>query len=154
MPRLRQRLPVMGVHHYFADTLAKTREERVLNRLKKVGLEDGQYQTIDLAAITQAAHLSNEDQAVNDIHDILKAYYKVALKRYMDNVVLQVVERIYLGSNGPVRAISPEYVGTLSDTELADIAAESYATSSTRAEIGYKLQRLDKALNLAETLPI
>ena len=43
----------------------------------------------DLAAITRAAHLSNEDHAVNDIHDILKAYYKVALKRYMDNVVLQ-----------------------------------------------------------------
>ncbi|KFY50419.1 hypothetical protein V495_00273 [Pseudogymnoascus sp. VKM F-4514 (FW-929)] len=171
------------INHYFADTLANTREERV------VGLEDGQYQTIDLAAITRAAHLSNEDQAVNDIHDILKAYYKVALKRYMDNVVLQVefssdyqavndihdilkayyrvalkrymdnvvlqvIERIYLGSNGPVRAISPEYVGTLSDAELADIAAESYATSSTRTEIGYKLERLDKALNLAETLPI
>ncbi|OBT73171.1 hypothetical protein VF21_07938 [Pseudogymnoascus sp. 05NY08] len=134
--------------------MADERSERVLNRLKEVGLEDGQYQTIDLAAITRAAHLSNEDQAVNDIHDILKAYYKVALKRYIDNVVLQVIERIYLGSNGLVRAISPEYVGTLSDTELADIAAESYATSSTRTEIGYKLQRLDKALNLAETLPI
>ena len=142
------------INHYFADTLVKTREERVLNRLKGVGLEDGEYQTIDLAAITRAAHLSNEGQAVNDIHDILKAYYKVALKRYMDNVVLQVVERIYLGSNGPVRAIGPEYVGTLSDTELADIAAESYTTSSTRTEIGYKLQRLDKALNLAETLAI
>lgn len=142
------------INHYFADTLAKTREELVLNRLKEVGLEDGQYQTIDLAAITRAAHLSNEDQAVNDIHDILKAYCKVALKRLMDNMVLQVIERIYLGSNGPVRAISPEYVGTLSDTELADIAAESYATSSTRTEIGYKLQRLDKALNLAETVPI
>ncbi|KAL5345014.1 hypothetical protein ACLOAV_009967 [Pseudogymnoascus australis] len=142
------------INHYFADTLAKTREERFLSRLKEVGLEDGQYQTIDLAAITRAAHLSNEDQAVNDIHDILKAYYKVALKRYMDNVVLQVIERIYLGSNGPVRAISPEYVKTLSDTELAGIAAESYATSSTRTEIGYKLQRLDKALNLAESLPI
>ncbi|KFY29107.1 hypothetical protein V491_00184 [Pseudogymnoascus sp. VKM F-3775] len=142
------------INHYFADTLVKAREERVLSRLKKLGLEDGERQTIDLASITRAAHLSNEDQAVNDIHDILKAYYKVALKRYMDNVVLQVVERIYLGSNGPVRAIGPEYVGTLSDTDLADIAAESYATSSTRTEIGHKLERLDKALILAETLPI
>jgi hypothetical protein len=67
-----------------------------LKRLKAVGLEDGEYQTINLTAITRAAHLSNEDQAVNDIHDILKAYYKVALKRFMDNVVLQIVERIYL----------------------------------------------------------
>ncbi|EGE85984.2 hypothetical protein BDDG_08929 [Blastomyces dermatitidis ATCC 18188] len=29
--------------------------------------------------------------AVNDIHDILKAYYKVAVKRFVDNVVLQKV---------------------------------------------------------------
>jgi hypothetical protein len=86
--------------------------------------------------------------------DILKAYYKIALKRFMDNVILQVVERIYLGSDGPVKAISPEYVGTLSDSELSDIAAESYATSSTRTEIGYKLERLEKALSLAETHPI
>ncbi|KFY69250.1 hypothetical protein V496_00384 [Pseudogymnoascus sp. VKM F-4515 (FW-2607)] len=55
-------------------------------------------------------------------------------------------------SDGPVRAISVEYARTLSDVELADIAAESYA--GTKTEIGYKLQRLDNALNLAKTVPI
>lgn len=142
------------INHYFAETLAKTREDRVLRRLKESGLRDGEDQTIDLAAITRAAHLSNEDQAVNDIHDILKAYYKVAVKRFMDNLVLQVVERHYLGDQGPVKAISPEYVGTLSDTELRDIAAESYATSSARVNIDQKLARLEKALKLAESQPI
>ena len=53
-----------------------------------------------------------------------------------------------------MRAISPEYVGSLSDAELADIAAENYATSSTRTETGYKLERMDEALNLAEALSI
>lgn len=67
----------------------------------------------------------------------------------MNNVVLQVIEKTYPGSNGPVTAISPEYVGTLSDTEYAGIAAESYAASSTKTEVGYMFQRLDKALNLA-----
>lgn len=141
------------INHYFADTLAKTREDRVLERLKDVGLEDGTVQQINLTAIAHAAHLSNEDQAVYDIHDILKAYYKVALKRFMDNVIQQVVERIHLGSEGSVKAITPEYAGSLSDSELLDIAAESYATSSTRTDIGYKLERLEKALNLAEAQP-
>jgi hypothetical protein len=50
-------------------------------------------------------YLSNEDQAVYNIHDILKAYYKVALKRFIDTLVLQVVERHYLGNKGPVRYI-------------------------------------------------
>ncbi len=44
---------------------------------------------------------------------------------------MHVIEKNFLGYNGPVRAISPQYIGTLSDTELADIAAESYAACST-----------------------
>jgi hypothetical protein len=76
------------------------------------------------------------------------------MKRFMDNVLLRVVERHYLGDKGPVKAISPEYVGTLSDTDLSDIAAESYATSSTRVNIEQKLARLEKALTLVETQPV
>jgi hypothetical protein len=142
------------INHYFADTLSKTREERVLVRLEELGLEDSAEQQVNLKAIAGAAHLSNEDQAVNDIHDILKAYYQVAIKRFMDNVILQVVERIYLGDNGPVKAISPEYIGTLSETDLSDIAAESYATSSARTDICYRLKRLEKALTLAQNQAI
>jgi len=40
-------------------------------------------QVIDIAATTRAAHLSNEDQAVNDFHDILRAGYKVVMKRFI-----------------------------------------------------------------------
>lgn len=56
----------------------------------------------------ERVHLSNEDQAVRDIHDILKAYYKVAVKRFTDNVVLQVTERHLLGLEGTVRSLSSE----------------------------------------------
>jgi hypothetical protein len=142
------------INHYFSDTLSKTREDRVPVRLKKLGLEDGTLLQVNLKAIAGAAHLSNEDQAVNDIHDILKAYYQVAMKRFMDNVIVQVVERIYLGDDGRVKAISPEYVGSLSETDLSDIAAESYATSSARTDICYRLERLEKALSLAQNQAI
>jgi len=64
------------------------------------------------------------------------------------------VERIYLGCDGPLEAISPEYVGVLPDGDLSDIAAESYATSSTRTEICYELERSERALDLAESQPI
>jgi hypothetical protein len=120
----------------------------------ELGLEDGAHLQVNLKAIVGAAHLSNEDQAVNDIHDILKAYYQVAMKRFMDNVILQVMEIIYLGDDGPVKAISPEYVGTLSETDLSNIAAESYATSSVRTDICYRIERLDKALSLAQNQAI
>lgn len=68
------------VNHYFADTLSKTREERVLERLQALGLQGDAVQQVNLKAIAAAAHLSNEDQAVNDIHYILKACYQVAIK--------------------------------------------------------------------------
>jgi hypothetical protein len=38
--------------------------------------------------------LGNEEQAANDIHDILEAYYKVATKRFTDNVVLQSLKGV------------------------------------------------------------
>jgi hypothetical protein len=62
------------VNHYFADNLTANREERVLHRMKALGIKDGQY--LDMAQVMKGVHISNEDQAVNDIHDMLKAYYK------------------------------------------------------------------------------
>ncbi|KAL2845913.1 hypothetical protein BJY01DRAFT_247427 [Aspergillus pseudoustus] len=95
-------------------------------------------------------HLSNEQQTVNDIHDILKAYYKIALKRFTDNVVLQVVERHILGPNGPVRAFSPDMVNDLDEAELMEIAGESFSTVSTRNDLVAQRERYEKALGFAK----
>lgn len=137
------------VNHYFADTLSATRQDRVLKRLQKLGVKDG-CEVKDLKYIVSNTHLSNEDQAVNDIHDILKAYYKVALKRFTDNIVIQVVERYYVRPGGPIKSISAEYIGGLSDADLAHLAAENYATSTSRNDVNAKLERLEKALAIAE----
>ncbi|KAK7189313.1 hypothetical protein DPSP01_012984 [Paraphaeosphaeria sporulosa] len=135
------------VNHYFADTLSAIREERVLARLEAAGVEDGC--AVDLTQMLKSIHLSNEDQAVNDIHDTLKAYYKVALKRFTDNVVLQVTERLYLGPDGPVKSLSPNMIGDLQDGELTDLAGENFVTSSTRNELLNKYERFQKALEIA-----
>lgn len=138
------------VNHYYADNIAAARAERMRDRFKSVGLEEGSSYAPDFAKLLSAAQLSNEDQAVQDIHDTLKAYYKVAIKRFTDNVVLQCVERFYIGSRGPVSTISPARIGELTDNELFDIAAEDYATSSSRTETAQRLARLERALELAE----
>jgi hypothetical protein len=136
------------VNHYFADTLTAIRKERCLARLEAVGFEDGD--SVDIAQMVEGVHLSNEDQAVNDIHDNLKAYYKVALKRFTDNIVLQITERLLLGAEGPVRILSPEMIGDLQDSELMDLAGENFATSSTRNELVWKYERFRKALDIAK----
>ncbi|KAF2008465.1 hypothetical protein BU24DRAFT_415823 [Aaosphaeria arxii CBS 175.79] len=145
---LRDKVKAKTVNHYFADTLSAIREERMIARLKNAGVSSGQY--FDLQGAVNGVHLSNEDQAVNDIHDTLKAYYKVALKRFVDNVVIQITERIILGPNGSVRWFSPEMIGDLQDDELAYLAAENFSTSTRRNELQIKYDRLQKALVIAK----
>ena len=136
------------VNHYIADTLSAVRQDRVLARLRSMGFQDGT--AFNLNQVLKSVHLSNEDQAVNDIHDILKAYYKVAMKRFTDNVVLQVTERYILGPGGPVKAFSSDMIGDLQDNELEELAGESFAISTARTELAVKSEQLQKALDLAK----
>lgn len=135
------------VNHYFADTLSAIREERVLTRLRNAQLYDGV--AFDTKTVMQSIHLSNEDQAVLDIHDILKAYYKVAIKRFTDNVIMQVTERIVLGVEGPVKLFSPEMTGGLGEEELMRIAGESFVTANARLELVARCDRYQRALDIA-----
>jgi len=137
--------PLITNNHYFADNLAKARAERFVAGLKKLGFEDGTNANINFKAMTAMVHLSNEASAIHDIHDTLAAYYKVALKRFIDNVVLQVVERNLLGLKGPVSIFTPDYIGALSAGDLASIAAEGFATSNTRTELRFQISRLEEA---------
>ncbi|RJE21174.1 DYNc [Aspergillus sclerotialis] len=122
-----RRGPLQTVNHYFADNLAATREERFLSKLKK---------------------RSNDEQAVDDIHDILKSFYKVAMKRFNDNVVVQVVERCILGDEGAFQALTPEIIGDMSDRALEDIAGENYAISSARNELVSKIDRFQRGMEI------
>ncbi|KAL3482095.1 P-loop containing nucleoside triphosphate hydrolase protein [Aspergillus californicus] len=138
------------VNHYYADTLNAIRKDRVRARLEATGLRDGPWSAHNLLSnVMNAVHLSNEDQAVNDIHDILKAYYKVAVKRFTDNVIMQVVERHILGPEGPVRALCSDMVNGLDNQELLEIAGESFVTSSMRNELISKCERFRSALDIA-----
>lgn len=115
-----RRGPLQTVKHYFADNLAPTREERSLSWLKKMGFDEGhRYSIKDLLT---RVHQSNDDQEVDDIHDILKSFYKIAMKRFKGNVVVQVVERCILGDDGAFQALTPELIGDMSDRPLEDIA--------------------------------
>lgn len=134
----------------FADTLAQTRQERTLARLASMGLRDGDQCQVNFQTMLEQSRLSNEDQVVNDIHDILKAYYRVALRRFTDNVVLQAVGRHFLGEKSPLKVFSPEFVSGLSETELADLAEENTATLTARVELGCRVERLQRGLEIAK----
>jgi hypothetical protein len=57
------------------------------------------------------------------------------MKRFRDNVVLQVTERHLLGPEGPVKSLSPGLIADLADNDLMNIAGENFSTSSTRNDL-------------------
>ncbi|KZF23237.1 hypothetical protein L228DRAFT_245976 [Xylona heveae TC161] len=137
-------------NHYFSDTLNSIREDRVSQRLQSEAFSGhNTLYNVDLSSIMRTVHLSNEDQSVYEIHDTLKTYYKVAIKRFVDNVIMQVVERHFLRDGGSIKKFSPEFVNLLDDADLSYIAGENYSTASARVDIKNKIERFQKALELA-----
>ena len=130
----------------YSDTLAELRQNRAQAQLASMDLKDQQAKP-DPSKINDLVY--NEQQAINDIHDILMAYYKLARERFVDNVIIQAGERYIVGEKGPLKIFSPEYVGGLSNEELAHIAGENFATSATRTDITLRGERLQKALEIA-----
>jgi hypothetical protein len=137
------------VNHYLAETLAKIRYDRVVQRVKDAGYEEGYGYEMNFETIAMVKDTSNDDSAVYDIHEIVKSYYKVAMKRFLDNVIIQVVERHVLGPNKPLRLFSSDFMDDLEDEQVKFIAAESSSTSMARSDLTTKLERLQKALDIA-----
>jgi len=139
----------------FITTLQETRLLRLEARLRARGFVDKIYNNTTGApystvrSLAEHAHLSIEDEAVYEIHDILKCYYSIAIKRFADNVINQVVERYLLGREGPVKCFCSEQVSGLGEGELARLVADDYETSARRTEVTYRIQRLEKALDIA-----
>lgn len=139
----------------FPTTLQETRLRRLEARLRSRGFVDKVYNNTTGApystvlSLAEFAHLSIEDQAVYEIHDILKCYYSIAIRRFADNVVNQVVERYLLGREGSVKCFGSEQVSALGEGELAGLVADDYETNVRRTDVKYRIQRLEKALDIA-----
>ncbi|KAK6344628.1 hypothetical protein TWF718_006586 [Orbilia javanica] len=134
------------VNTSFGQNQKEMRQKRALCELKKQRGKDGM---VNLTAFAQSFTLSNDDTTVRDIHDILKAYYDISIRRFSDNIVLQVIERHLLGKNGPLRLLKPEYVSGLTDQELRLIACEDYQAAAKRRELQVKLERARNAQEAA-----
>lgn len=91
-----------------------------------------------------AANVSNAEHTVQDIHDILEAYYKVARKRFVDVVCMQGADyHLVAGPNTSVRFFSPAFVTQLKSDALEMIAGESVSTLKKRTELVRKIGNLE-----------
>lgn len=97
---------------------------------------------VRLCDIVQTHPLSNSEQVVREIHDILKSYYELSRKRFVDNVRMQAADHFLVtGPNTPLKLFSPRFVSSLTPAQLDEVVGEEENAKRQRA-------RLEKEIGL------
>jgi hypothetical protein len=87
--------------------------------------------------------MSNAEHVILDIHDILKSYYKVARKRFVDNMCMHANYHLVTGPVSPLRLFSPTFVNKLTDEKLEEIAGEDRAIKRERFALEKEIAGLE-----------
>ena len=130
--------------------------ERIICALQAIGFRDKEqyHAKVSFDAIRAAVcPINNEQSTLQETHDLLFAYYEVALARFVDNVKVQVVERLLLGE-GSLRVLSSDRVALLTDWERAVVAGEDEKTTEQRRELLARQEKLNLAKQLCATKTI
>ena len=98
---------------------------------------------LKLDTILPTSTTSNTDQTVRDLHDILKSYYKVARKRFVDVLMMQAVDfHLINGPEGPLKLFTSNFVSALTAEQLERIAGEDVSTKRKREELKREIENL------------
>ncbi|KAI0198155.1 dynamin GTPase [Astrocystis sublimbata] len=140
------------VNHYFNENLTKCRQQRLRRQLQPKVLTDCQHgEVVRLDDITRSQPIGNVDHVIFEIHDILRSYYKVALKRFVDNVRMQVADHLLVaGPKTPLQLFDPAFVTKLTDAHLEDVAGEEPNVRRKRAALEKELQLLKQGKKILQ----
>ena len=114
--------------------IAKARSFKTNLGAKVVNVEDLDFRS----------NASNLEHTVEDLHDILKSYYKVARKRFVDEMCMQAADHFLVtGPQAPIKLFSPRFVNSLSSEELQRIAGEDSGTKAMRERLQHDIDVLE-----------
>lgn len=111
---------------------------------------DEQTITVDPDLVGAAStNQSNVRRTTQEIHDKLRAYYDLALCRFVDNVFQQSVDYCLLtGPPTPLAVFDQDWVIKLEAKKLKAIAGDSKASESRRDILESKARDLTAALDI------
>ncbi|KAJ0163639.1 Interferon-induced GTP-binding protein Mx2 [Colletotrichum tanaceti] len=139
-------------NHYYTDNIQKARCESqkealqgVINGLKLTyDMEDSGDRERLIKILQPKICVNMNQQACEEALTGLNAYYKVAMKTFVDNVCRQVIERHILV---PLPEIFyPNTVSQFTDEELLRIGSESERETSRRQKLGEAAEGLRNSL--------
>ncbi|RDW63576.1 putative vacuolar sorting protein VPS1 [Coleophoma cylindrospora] len=141
-------------NHYFTESLQKVRNERsndectrILKSFFRVDSLDSVYvHQKDLRPlVTALVHRTEPDInrfACSEALDCMKAYYKVALKRFIDDIAIEVIEAKLISSLYDI--FSPVSVTAMPVDTVAEVAGESEENRAYREQLTQQLHVLTK----------
>ncbi|KAF4629777.1 hypothetical protein G7Y89_g8365 [Cudoniella acicularis] len=135
----------MTLNHYFNDNLEKCRQERMRKAMSTKSFNDCTHGTVVcLDAIMQNHPMSNIEHIIQDLHDILQSYYKVARKRFVDTVCMQAVDHCLVSGPGtPIKLFSPAFVAALSPEQIDEVAGEDPHQRRKRKQLQKEVEDLE-----------
>ncbi|KAI4109497.1 MAG: hypothetical protein L6R37_000472 [Teloschistes peruensis] len=139
-----------GLMSVMMDKLVERTQHRMKALLEGKGFQIKGYGTcVSLSSLDHSNSMSNLQSTVRQLHDILKSYYKVARKRFVDNVTMQAADRhLIRGKDAAVKVFSPSFVSDLSTEQMERIAGEDVLTKRKRADWTREVQNLKQAKKL------
>ncbi|EFQ35511.1 dynamin family protein [Colletotrichum graminicola] len=143
------------LNHYFNHNQQKSFGSRIMETLRPNARTEQGYKSpsslvVDLSDVADAVtSKSNTSHAIETIHDTLEAYYKVAYKRFVDNVFSQAVNyKLLSGPESPLRLFSEQWVLCLDPEKLLVLAGESRRTREQRERLKKEIQDLEVAMEI------
>jgi hypothetical protein len=130
---------------YIYSLTRRSRQDRLRTHLAGKAISDCKHGTVvRLEDIVHSENQSNDDHVVLTIHDILASYYKVALKRFIDNVRMQVADDLLVtGPDTPLKIFSANFVLRMSMDTLEDVAGEDPSIKRRREELVREIKGLE-----------
>lgn len=143
-------------NRYFSAELQKGQAERLRESLQDLAIQqegddaDRAAAVVSLDAVSRLSiDRSNPQQVREYLHDTLRSYYEVSVKRFIDVVCQQVIDHFLLnGRDSPLHVFGTDLVFDLSASELDMIAGEDQVTKQERERLGREIESLQAAMQV------
>lgn len=122
------------------------------NAIRQDGNTTDDQMVIDMRNVTSLfdqIHTSNAQNLEDDIHDILKSYYELALGDFVEYVNQHVVESYVRDPQGPLLFFNPTYISQLPAKSIDELGAEDADVIAKRKGLQETLERLNRAEEIA-----